>query len=87
MLKPLSILIDADLADLLHAFTYFFDFSLGLLVSPHVVSWPLRYHKIPKPKKCNMISPVKSKRFPQEKFFSQILKKSVALFPILYFYS
>ena len=52
MLKPLSILIDADLADLLHAFTYFFDFSLGLLVSPHVVSWPLRYHKIPKPKKC-----------------------------------
>ena len=52
MLKPLSILIDADLADLLHAFTYFFDFSLGLLVSPHVVSWPLRYQKIPKPKKC-----------------------------------
>lgn len=52
MLKPLSILIDADLADLLHAFTYFFDFSLGLLVSPHVVSWPLRYHRIPKPKKC-----------------------------------
>ena len=32
--------------------TYFFDFSLGLLVSPHVVSWPLRYHRIPKPKKC-----------------------------------
>lgn len=52
MLKPLFILIDADLADLLHAFTYFFDFSLGLLVSPHVVSWPLRYHRIPKPKKC-----------------------------------
>ena len=25
---------------------------MGLLVSPHVVSWPLRYHKIPKPKKC-----------------------------------
>ena len=23
-----------------------------MLVSPHVVSWPLRYHKIPKPKKC-----------------------------------
>ena len=51
-MKPLSILIDADLSDLLHAFTYFFDFSLGLLVSPHVISWPLRYHRIPKPKKC-----------------------------------
>ena len=37
---------------MLHAFTYFFDFSLGLLVSPHVISWPLRYHRIPKPKKC-----------------------------------
>ena len=37
---------------MLHAFTYFFDFSLGLLVSPHVVSSPLRYHRIPKPKKC-----------------------------------
>ena len=23
-----------------------------MLVSPHVVSWPLRYHRIPKPKKC-----------------------------------
>ena len=46
---------------LILSFTYFFDFSLGLLVSPHVVSWPLRYHKIPKPKKCNMIPSVYKK--------------------------